>query len=92
MYAAASGEQSLPATSRKGQRPNTTEITAGASSKFKIYYPSAQTVRQSRGGPGYVSPDSPKPFPRTETNEIIVAEGPSVSNLLIGTMRHFHSH
>jgi len=67
MYEAASGIQSLPSTGRRLQGATRTEITSQDASKFKIYYPSAQTVRESRGGSGYLSPFSPK---QTKLNEL----------------------
>ena len=62
MYASASGKQSLPsaAASRRTHLPPSPEITSRDAAKFKVFFPSARTVRTSRGGSGYVFPCLPE--------------------------------
>jgi hypothetical protein len=52
MYIAASGGQQQP--TKRGSHPET-QITAADKSKFKIFFPSQQTLEQSRGGARYLS-------------------------------------
>jgi hypothetical protein len=53
MYRAASGRQQEPA--KRGGGSNEVEVTSHDNSKFKIFFPSAKTVKESRGGAGYLS-------------------------------------
>jgi hypothetical protein len=86
MYRAASGIQQEPA--KRGPRANEVEVTSRDSIKFKIFFPTQKTVQQSRGGAGY--PSRPQSFSPDHTNNfVIVAEGPSVYNPVIGIIQPF---
>ena len=54
MYQAASGIQQEPI--KRGSQIEKVDVTAKGSKKFKIFFPSQQTVQQSRGGAGYLFP------------------------------------
>jgi hypothetical protein len=52
MYRAASGIQQEPTA--RGGRADQVQVTGRDANKFKIFFPSEQTLQKSRGGAGYV--------------------------------------